>query len=59
VSNDGNFSEAVKAVRERFFKKITYVAIGTNKTISYHLKKVASNTLRINEKFIEEIKLSQ
>ena len=58
VSNDGDFSEAVRASIERFKKKITYVAIGTNKTISYHLKRVASKTLKINEKFVEDIKLS-
>lgn len=54
ISNDGDFSGAIKAARERFHKTINYVAIGTNKTISYHLKKVASKTLKINEKFIED-----
>lgn len=57
VSNDGDFSGAVKAVIERFAKKIIYVAIGNNKTISYHLKNVVSETKIINEKFIEEIKM--
>ncbi len=56
VSNDGDFSGAVKAIIERFKKKIIYVAIGNNKMISYHLKNVASETKTINEKFIEEIK---
>ncbi|MEK6758066.1 MAG: NYN domain-containing protein [Nanoarchaeota archaeon] len=57
VSNDGDFSGAVKAVTERFSKKVTYVAIGNNKIISYHLKKVASKTIKINEDFIKEVKL--
>jgi len=57
ISNDGDFSGAVKAVNERFSKKATYVAIGNNKMISYHLKKVATKTLRINESFIKEVKL--
>lgn len=57
ISNDGDFSEAVKAIRERFSKKVTYVAIGNNKIISYHLKKVASKTIKINQEFIEEVKL--
>ena len=57
VSNDGDFSGAVKAIIERFKKKIIYVAIGNNKMISYHLKNVASETKTINEKFIEEIKI--
>ncbi|MFH1238124.1 MAG: NYN domain-containing protein [archaeon] len=58
ISNDGDFSGAVKAAQERFSKKINYVAIGNSKTISYHLKKVAYKTIKIDEKFIEEIKLS-
>jgi uncharacterized LabA/DUF88 family protein len=57
VSNDGDFSGAVNAIQERFLKKINYIAIGNSKTISYHLKKVASKTIKIDEKFIEEIKL--
>lgn len=57
ISNDGDFSEAVSAVIERFKKKVTYVAIGNNKSISHHLKKVASNTLRIQEDFIEDCKI--
>jgi len=57
VSNDGDFSGAVKAAVERFSKNVTYVAIGNNKMISYHLKSAASKTLRINEGFIEELKL--
>lgn len=57
ISNDGDFSGAVKAVIERFAKRIIYVAIGNNKTISYHLKKVASKTKTINEKFIEDVKI--
>ena len=57
VSNDGDFSGAVKAAQERFNKIVNYVAIGTNKTISFHLKKVASKTIKINEEFIEDIKI--
>jgi uncharacterized LabA/DUF88 family protein len=57
VSNDGDFSGAVKAVSERFGKEITYIAIGNNKMISYHLKNVATKTIRINKSFIENIKL--
>lgn len=57
VSNDGDFSGAVKAVLERFEKEITYIAIGNNKMISYHLKNVATKTKRINKNFIKDIKL--
>jgi len=57
ISNDGDFSGAVKASIERFKKKINYVSIGNRKSISYHLKKVSSKTVRINEDFIEDIKL--
>ena len=55
VSNDGDFSGVVSAVIERFKKKIVYVAIGNRKSISYHLKKVSSRTLNINEDFIREV----
>tara|TARA_Y100000310_G_scaffold340548_1_gene436681 strand:- start:2150 stop:2689 length:540 start_codon:yes stop_codon:yes gene_type:complete len=58
ISNDGDFSGAVKSIIERFGKKITYVAIGNTKSISYHLKKVASSTFRINEDFISDIKIN-
>jgi|TARA_Y100000034_G_C6811861_1_gene364894 uncharacterized LabA/DUF88 family protein len=57
ISNDGDFSGAVKAAVERFSKNVTYVAVGNNKMISYHLKSAANKTLRINELFIEEVKL--
>ncbi len=57
ISNDGDFSEAVKAVRERFSKKVIYVAVGNNKMISYHLKSAASKTFKINENFIEDLTL--
>lgn len=59
ISNDGDFSGAVKAVIERFSKRVTYVAIGNNKMISYHLKSVASNTLRVEKELIENCKLEQ
>ncbi len=57
ISNDGDFSGAVKAVIERFTKSINYVAIGNNKSISYHLKKVASKTIKINDSFISDLKI--
>ena len=57
ISNDGDYSGAVKAVIERFDKKMIYVAIGNNKTISYYLKNVASETKTITEKFIKEVKI--
>jgi len=56
ISNDGDFSGAVKAAIERFSKIITYIAIGNNKMISHHLEKVASKTLRIDDDFIDEVK---
>lgn len=57
ISNDGDFSEAVKSVIERFSKKVTYIAVGHNKMISHHLKKVSSKISRIDKDFIEKIKL--
>ena len=57
ISNDGDFSGAVSAAINKFNKKIIYVAIGNRKSISYHLKKVASKTLKIEKKFVEEVKL--
>ena len=38
-------------------KEIVYVAIGNNKTISHHLKKTASGTLKVDEDFIGDVKL--
>ncbi len=55
ISNDGDFSGAVSAAIG-FKRKVIYIAIGTNKSISYHLKKVASTTFRINQEFIDECK---
>ncbi len=57
ISNDGDFSGAVSAAISRFNKEIVYVAVGNNKMISYHLKKVASKTIRIDEEFVEKVKL--
>jgi uncharacterized LabA/DUF88 family protein len=51
ISNDGDFSGAVKETIKRFDKEIVYVAIGNKKSISYHLKKVASSVVDINEDF--------
>ena len=52
ISNDGDFSGVIKSIIKRFSKEIVYVAVGNKKSISYHLKKSASSTLRINEDFI-------
>jgi uncharacterized LabA/DUF88 family protein len=57
VSNDGDFSGAVKSTIERFNKSVIYVAIGSNKSISFHLEKVASKTLRVTEDFISDVKI--
>lgn len=57
ISNDGDFSGAVGAVIERFEKKIVYVTIGNRSSISYHLQKVASKTLKIDESFISDLRI--
>lgn len=57
ISNDGDFSGVVSAIIKRFNKEIIYVAIGNKKSISYHLKKVASNMFIIGEEFIESLKI--
>ena len=57
ISNEGDFSEAVKAAIERFNKKVIYVAIGNNKSISYHLKTVASRTLKVESNFVSDLKI--
>ena len=56
ISNDGDFSGAVLAAKS-FGKKIVYLAIGNKKSISHHLRKVASRTLYMTESFIEDCKL--
>ncbi len=56
ISNDGDFSGAVKSAIG-FSKKVIYVAIGNRKSISHHLKKIASRTFYISKKFIEDCKL--
>ena len=58
ISNDGDFSGAVKASIEKFNREVIYVAIGNQGSISYHLKKVASKTLKIDEDFISDLKLT-
>lgn len=58
ISNDGDFSSAVLAAIG-FKRKVTYVAIGNNSSISHHLKKVASATFRINKEFIDECTLEE
>jgi len=57
ISNDGDFSGALSSIKERFSKSIIYVAIGNKKSISYHLKNVASKTLTITKEFISDIKI--
>ena len=54
VSNDGDFSTAVSSA-VNFGRKVVYVAIGNKKTISYHLKKVASSTINIDKEFISDL----
>src|SRR3989338_5035026 len=56
ISNDGDFSGAVSAA-VGFKRKVIYIAIGKSKNISYHLRKVASATFRINKEFVYECKL--
>ena len=56
ISNDGDFSGAVNSAIN-FDKKVIYVAIGNRKSISHHLKKVASRTFYISKDFIEGCKL--
>jgi len=56
ISNDGDFSGAVTSAI-KFNKKVIYIAIGNRKAISFHLKKVSTSFLRINELFIKDIKL--
>jgi len=56
ISNDGDFSGAVSAVKN-FNKKVVYVAIGNKKSISHHLKKVASRTFYITENFASDCQL--
>lgn len=58
ISNDGDFSGAVSSAIG-FKKEVTYVAIGNKKSISHHLKKVSSATLRIKKEFIDECKLTE
>ena len=56
ISNDGDFSGAVKAVKD-FGKIVVYVAIGNKKSISHYIKKVSSRVLYITKNFIEDCKL--
>jgi len=53
ISNDGDFSGAVKAAIG-FGKTVFYIAIGSRKSISYYLEKVASSTFYITKKYIED-----
>ena len=55
VSNDGDFSGVVSSIINRLNKKIIYIAIGNKKSISYHLKKVASSIRTINIEFIKDV----
>ncbi|MEK6873017.1 MAG: NYN domain-containing protein [Nanoarchaeota archaeon] len=56
ISNDGDFSGAVTSAIN-FGKKVIYIAIGNRKSISHHLKKVASRTFFITKDFISECKI--
>jgi len=56
ISNDGDFSGAVKAAIE-FGKIVVYVAVGSKKSLSYHLKNVSSRTLKIDKEIINNIKV--
>jgi uncharacterized LabA/DUF88 family protein len=56
ISNDGDFSGAVNSAIN-FGKKVIYVAIGNRKSISHHLKKVASETFYITKEFISDCEL--
>ena len=56
ISNDGDFSGAVLAAKG-FDRNIIYVAVGNKKSISHHLKKVASRTFYITKNFISDCKL--
>tara|TARA_Y100000034_G_C6857381_1_gene389841 strand:- start:112 stop:669 length:558 start_codon:yes stop_codon:yes gene_type:complete len=58
ISNDGDFSEVLSSIISRFNKEIIYVAIGNRKSISYHLKRVASSTTRIDNNFIKDVILN-
>ena len=58
ISNDGDFSGVVSSIIKRFNKEIVYVAIGNRKSISYHLKKVASRTIKITKDFINNITIN-
>ena len=53
ISNDGDFSGAVLSAKD-FGRKIVYIAIGNKKSISHHLKKVASQTIYITKNFISD-----
>ena len=57
ISNDGDFSGAVDAVIKRFGKEVVYTAIGNKKSISHHLRKIASQTFYITNDFIEDCAL--
>jgi len=59
ISNDGDFSGAATAAIQRFKKKIVYVAIGNQKSISYHLKKVSTKTQNLGEDFVRDILVSK
>ena len=58
VSNDGDFSSAVSSAIG-FGKEVIYIAVGNNKTISHHLKKVATSTININKDFLSDLKLEE
>ena len=53
ISNDGDFSGMISSAIN-FGKKVIYIAIGDRKSISHHLKKVASRTFYITQNFVED-----
>jgi uncharacterized LabA/DUF88 family protein len=56
ISNDGDFSGAVTSAID-FGRKIIYIAIGNKKSVSHHLRKVASSTFYITKQFISDCEL--
>lgn len=53
VSNDGDFSPAVKSAKD-LGGKVIYVCVGN---LSYHLDNVCNSTFQVNEEFISDVAL--
>jgi uncharacterized LabA/DUF88 family protein len=58
ISNDGDFSGVISSIIKRFDKEVIYISIGNRKSISYHLKKVVSRTIKITKDFINNITIN-